>query len=228
MFSVTRTEPVAATRPTSLRPRSISITCSARSFGSASSSAASASSSSGVLPRGRVPAIGRSVTLSPSRRTRISGRRADHVEILEVEVEHVRRRIERAQRAVERQRVGANGLRQALRQHHLHHVAVGDVFLGALAPPPCSLLRRTPITSVSPACGVSGGICTVARSAQAVRAGALAPSDTRPARPARHRRPGSACRRGCRRWRFPRTASAGCRACRAWSGGAVCARFGSI
>jgi hypothetical protein len=42
-------------------------------LGSAASSAASASSASRVAPRGRVPAIGRSVTVSPSLRTRISG-----------------------------------------------------------------------------------------------------------------------------------------------------------
>ena len=45
IISVTFTVPVCATRPTSLRPRSISITCSARSFGSASRSAASIASS---------------------------------------------------------------------------------------------------------------------------------------------------------------------------------------
>ena len=73
IFSVTRTEPVSATRPTSLRPRSISITCSARSFGSASSSSARRASSSGVAPRGRVPAIGRSVIAPPETRTMVSG-----------------------------------------------------------------------------------------------------------------------------------------------------------
>ena len=44
--------------PTSLRPRSTSMTCSARSFSSASSSASSRASASGVRPRGRVPASG--------------------------------------------------------------------------------------------------------------------------------------------------------------------------
>ena len=81
--SVTLTLPVSAMRPTSLRARSISITCSARSFGSASNSASSALSCSCVAPRGRVPAIGRTVTTScgvcpgsaaaRSWRTRISG-----------------------------------------------------------------------------------------------------------------------------------------------------------
>src|SRR3982750_2511308 len=55
----TCTEPYTQTRPRSLRPRSTSITCSARSFSSASSSSAIALSSSTVAPRGRVPAIGR-------------------------------------------------------------------------------------------------------------------------------------------------------------------------
>ncbi|MNR06889.1 hypothetical protein D3C85_1229860 [compost metagenome] len=78
MRSVTCTLPVSAMRPISLRARSISITCSAISFGSASSSADSAASRSGVAPRGRVPAMGRRVTFLPpsavfSLRTKISG-----------------------------------------------------------------------------------------------------------------------------------------------------------
>ncbi|MNJ59367.1 hypothetical protein D3C77_550490 [compost metagenome] len=81
MVSLTLTEPTSATRPTSLRARSISITCSATSLGSAFSSAASAASSWGVAPRLRVPASGRMVIcdfgtpLSTTRswRTRISG-----------------------------------------------------------------------------------------------------------------------------------------------------------
>ena len=55
----TLTVPYSQTRPRSLRPRSTSITCSARSFSSASRSAAIAWSSSTSPPRGRVPAIGR-------------------------------------------------------------------------------------------------------------------------------------------------------------------------
>ncbi|MCY1521655.1 hypothetical protein D9M68_564770 [compost metagenome] len=65
-------------RPMSLRARSISITCSARSFGSLMSSTSAALSSSIDAPRGRVPASGRMVIFcSPSPvfswRTRISG-----------------------------------------------------------------------------------------------------------------------------------------------------------
>ncbi|MNY58962.1 hypothetical protein D3C86_1953600 [compost metagenome] len=78
MRSVTFTVPMSEMRPRSLRARSISITCSAISFGSASSSLASSASRSGVPPRGRVPAMGRSVTFfwpsaAVSLRTRISG-----------------------------------------------------------------------------------------------------------------------------------------------------------
>ncbi|MNN38079.1 hypothetical protein D3C81_1520570 [compost metagenome] len=85
ILSVTLTEPVSAMRPISLRARSISITCSAISLGSFSSSVASWASFSGVLPRGRVPASGRMVTMCSLRvsplvptlrsswRTRISG-----------------------------------------------------------------------------------------------------------------------------------------------------------
>src|SRR3989449_8234502 len=60
MNSVTLTEPSVATRPTSFRPRSTSMTCSARSLGSASSVSAIVWSWDSVTPRGLVPAIGRS------------------------------------------------------------------------------------------------------------------------------------------------------------------------
>src|SRR5206468_1503771 len=49
----TRTDPYAQTRPTSLRPRSTSMTCSARSFSLRFSSSASRMSSSSFRPRRR-------------------------------------------------------------------------------------------------------------------------------------------------------------------------------
>ena len=55
---VTSTEPALQTRPKSFLPKSTSIRCSARSFGSLSNSLAIVSSSSGVPPLGLVPAIG--------------------------------------------------------------------------------------------------------------------------------------------------------------------------
>ena len=72
-LSVTFTDPIADTRPTSLRPRSSSIRCSARSFGSANNSASSATSSSWVAPRRRVPASGLMVTTPSRNRTKTSG-----------------------------------------------------------------------------------------------------------------------------------------------------------
>ena len=59
------------------------------------------------------------------------GRSADHLEIVEVVVIHVRRRIERAQRAVQGERRLRERQLDALADLHLHHVAVGDVLLGA-------------------------------------------------------------------------------------------------
>ena len=73
MNSVTLTDPSSDTRPTSLRPRSTSMTCSARSLGSVFIICSIAWSSASVAPRGWVPAIGRSSTRSPSTRTRTSG-----------------------------------------------------------------------------------------------------------------------------------------------------------
>ena len=73
MYCGTRTLPYSATRPMSLRPRSTSITCSARSFSLAFSSSASRRSSSTLAPRGRVPAMGCVSTRRPSTRTSISG-----------------------------------------------------------------------------------------------------------------------------------------------------------
>ncbi len=69
----TRTVPGSVTRPRSLRPRSTSITCSARSFSSASSSRSSLRSSAGSGCRGRVPARGRVRTVRPVALTRSSG-----------------------------------------------------------------------------------------------------------------------------------------------------------
>ena len=126
-------EPTSATRPTSLRPRSISIRCSARSFGSASSSAASRSSSAAVSPRGRVPAIGRTSTRPSAEPDERLGRRAGDARLGELEVEHVRRRVDHAQRAIDVERTRARRrLGEALRQHDLERVAGEDVLLHAI------------------------------------------------------------------------------------------------
>ena len=71
--SRTFTDPYSLTRPRSLRPRSTSITCSARSFSSPSIFVSSAASSASSRPRGCVPAIGRYSSFRPPARTSISG-----------------------------------------------------------------------------------------------------------------------------------------------------------
>ena len=128
-LSVTFTVPILATRPTSLRPRSSSIRCSARSLGSASSSVASASSSVGLLPRDRVPAIGRITTLPSRTRTRISGLEHDDLEAAEIEEAEIGRGIDPPQRAIERERRQVEAAGEALRQHDLERVARDDIVL---------------------------------------------------------------------------------------------------
>ena len=55
-------------------------------------------------------------------------RGADHMKVLQVEEEHVGRGIKAAQRTVEIQWRRSKRNRHALGEHHLHDVAVGDVF----------------------------------------------------------------------------------------------------
>jgi hypothetical protein len=66
-------------------PRSSSIRCSARSLGSASRLSRLAASSARVLPRGRVPAIGRIVT-SPAHADEDLGARPDQRKARQVEM----------------------------------------------------------------------------------------------------------------------------------------------
>jgi hypothetical protein len=73
---------------------------------------------SGVAPRGRVPASGRMVTLCRPATCFLAhqdlGRRPDDVEVAQVVVVHVGRRVERAQRAVQAQRALGVALLDAL------------------------------------------------------------------------------------------------------------------
>src|ERR1039458_6669907 len=64
MNSSTFSVPKSTTRPTSLRARSTSMTCSASSLGSSSNWPAASSSSCSERPRGRDPAMGREALLS--------------------------------------------------------------------------------------------------------------------------------------------------------------------
>ena len=96
-----------ATRPRSFRPRSTSMTCSARSLTSASSSASSRASSAGSAPRGRVPAMGRTSgppVLHPHHHL---GARAHQHLLAHGEVEEVGARVERPKRPVDGEGVHA-------------------------------------------------------------------------------------------------------------------------
>ena len=66
-------------------------------------------SSSGVSPRGRVPAIGRTSTVPSSRRTSVSGTRRRCGGAPKSQKVHVRRGIDHAHRAIDVERVDAVG-----------------------------------------------------------------------------------------------------------------------
>ena len=128
-WSVTFTVPIWATRPTSLRPRSSSIRCSARSFGSASNSVFERL----VLVRRRAARPGAGDRADGDRAVAHAHQdfRAGAGDRKAAEIEEVEegRGIDPPQRAIERERRQLEGRLEALRQHHLEDVAGGDVFL---------------------------------------------------------------------------------------------------
>ena len=199
------TELYSATRPTSLRARSTSMTCSARSFGSARSSSSRRLSSSGVWPRGRVPASGRLVISPFSTRTMISGLEPSSVHVARPQEEHERRRVDDAQGPVDVHRVGPGLDAQPLRQDDLEDVARPDVLLARLD---------------GPAGNPRGGSSTRTAAARAPSGPCPRPSAARAAaggrrrrrsggRPRRRRRPGRARRRGSRSRRPARSSARG-------------------
>ena len=128
--SFTCTLPKSHTRPMSLRARSTSMTCSARSFGSASNSFSSAASSSvgfAAPPRAGNGANFHLAILATHMNFR---RRADERESVQFQQKHVGRRIDGAHGAinVNRRRLDRRG--KPLRTDDLDDVARGDVFLG--------------------------------------------------------------------------------------------------
>ena len=60
------------------------------------------------------------------------GAGADDLKATEVEIEHERRRVRPAQRAIERKRRQGEILRPALRRHDLKNITLADVILGLL------------------------------------------------------------------------------------------------
>ena len=120
-----------ATRPRSLRPRSTSITCSARSLGSRWSCSARSASSRASAPRGRVPGdrVGRQpVALDLEEQLRA---RADDLERRRAHEEQVRARVDPAQRAVEADAVERRAGRGVGRQ--VERLAAGEHDLDRLA-----------------------------------------------------------------------------------------------
>ena len=133
MKSTTSTLPGAQTRPRSLRPRSTSIRCSARSFASASSSVGEG----GVL-LGRRPAPAGAGDRVQQRAAAVDldqrlGARADDVEAVEAQQVHVRARVGHAQHPVdvERARPSVVDL-EPLRDDDLERLAGPDLLLGVL------------------------------------------------------------------------------------------------
>ena len=107
------------------------MTCSAFSFGSASSSASSAASRGGIgaaRPRARDRPQLRVAAMALDQRL---GRGAHHRDIAQLAEKHVRRRIEQPQRAIHLERRQRMAALEARREHQLIDVAGGDVFLRA-------------------------------------------------------------------------------------------------
>ncbi len=110
-------------------PRSTSIMCSARSFGSANNSSASGSVFQLVDAPARVSPGERIVTKPSSTRTRISGSIADQGEITVRKIEQEWARIHHPQDTVDIQRPGLRLDREPLAGNYLKDVAGLDVLL---------------------------------------------------------------------------------------------------
>ena len=121
----TFTVPGTHTRERSLRPRSTSITCSARSFSEASSRSASPS------PRAVVPAIGLRLARVPSTLTCVSGDEPTSARSPSSSRKRYGDGLIRRERAVDRERRRGRRALGALREDDLERVAPPDVLLHA-------------------------------------------------------------------------------------------------
>ncbi len=134
MNSVSSTVPGRQTLARSLRARSTSIRCSARSFSSTASSAAKASSASGVAPRGPGSGDGMAEHAAVRHLDERLGRRPDDRDRAAVlplvgEQVHVGRRVQLPEHAVDVERARRRRQVEALGDDDLEHVAVADVLL---------------------------------------------------------------------------------------------------
>ena len=135
MNSITSTVPGTHTRPRSLRPRSTSITCSARSLGSSSSSVSSSASSAGSAPRGLEPAIGCVTATLSVTVTRASGEEPTMSKprpraSSQPQQVHVRARVRQPQDPVDVEGVGGGVDLEALTDHDLEGLAGLDLLHG--------------------------------------------------------------------------------------------------
>ena len=126
MSRATCTVPALQTRERSLRPRSTSITCSARSFSEESSRSTSPSVGSVV------PAIGTEAGAAVLAGDEPLGRGADERDPVELEQEEVRRRVDAAERPVDVERRRRRRPLGPLRRDALEDVAGDDVLLHRL------------------------------------------------------------------------------------------------
>ena len=239
MYSSTSTLPYSQTRPRSLRPRSTSITCSARSFGIGEQGL-------GLAP---VLLLGGAARIGAGDRPRLDpaaadldqrlGRGAGDLEVAELEEVHVRRGVDRPQAAVDRERLDRRRRREALRGDDLERVAgvhvlddprdVGLEVLAREVRPPRSIdalglerrRRRRPVGDLGRARAGGTGPRSAAR-AWSITATRPVIGRARP--PARRRRRRSRARSpragGGRRRASARRPSATCRAGRADRGSA--------
>ena len=157
--------PGRQTRERSLRPRSTSITCSARSFSEVSSRSASPS------PRAVVPAIGLRLARVPSSLHVRLGRRADERDAVELQQEEVRRRVDAAQRAVDGERRVAVVALCTLGEHDLEGVAAADVLLRSARRAARARRGRGNATSPAATTGSASGGSTRRASTRATSAG---------------------------------------------------------
>ena len=190
--------PGTQTRERSLRPRSTSITCSARSFSEASSRSASPSPGCGRAGD-RVERGARALALDER-----LGRGADEREAVELEQEEVGRGVDAPERAVERERRRRGRPLRPLREHDLEGVAArgctpcSATHAGLVARPATETRRRLGSARRTRAAGAGTLALEQRRSPRRVAAQHLgdARARGRSERACRRRRSGSPAARG--------------------------------
>ena len=131
-WSVTLTVAMRETRPTSLRPRSSSMRCSARSFSIGEQLALQRLvllRGCATRPRAGQRPDGHRALPHPNQDLRARARDGEAPEVEKIEE---RRRIDSPQRPVERERRQVERRLETLRQYHLKHITGSNVLLGGV------------------------------------------------------------------------------------------------